>query len=70
MKDRELQQLKDIRILLMLLLLKVGTSQKEIASALRLTGGRISQVLPARAITSAQIECLTTTEKKQRSRSK
>jgi len=60
MTEKELQELENIRKLVILLLFKFGASLDEIATALGVTPGRVSQMMPARGIKSAQIECLST----------
>lgn len=62
MTDNELEELENVRKLLMLLLFKLGATQDEVATALNVTPGRISQMMPTRGIRSAQVECV---EKKQ-----
>ncbi|MGA2972611.1 MAG: hypothetical protein ABSE39_08330 [Candidatus Bathyarchaeia archaeon] len=60
MPDKELEELQSIRNLLMLLLFKMGATVDEVATALNVTPGRVSQMMPARGIKSAQIECIGT----------
>jgi len=58
MDGKELEELENVRNLLMLLLFKIGASLDEVASALNVTPGRVSQMMPSRGIKPAQIECL------------
>jgi len=59
MVEKEIEELENIRKLLMLLLLKVGANLDEVSTALNVTPGRVSQMMPAREIRPARIECLT-----------
>lgn len=65
MTDKELDELKNIRKLLMLLVYKTGASQDEIATALGISTGRVSQMLPSKGIKLAQVKCLTMGEQQQ-----
>jgi len=47
----------------MLLLFKMGASATEIAGALNVTPGRVSQMMPARDIDAAQVNCIVITER-------
>lgn len=58
MSERESQELENIRRLLMLLLFKMGASAAEIAGALNVTPGRVSQMMPARNIEAAEVNCV------------
>jgi DNA-directed RNA polymerase specialized sigma subunit len=58
MPDKELQELENIRRLLMLLLFKMGASATEIGGALNVTTSRVSQMMPARDIEAAQVNCV------------
>lgn len=58
MTQKELQELENIRKLVILLLFKFGASLDEIATALGVTPGRVSQMMPARGIKPAQAKCL------------
>ena len=55
MTDKQLKEIENVRKLLMLLLLKIGASQDEIAKALNVTQARVSQMLPSEDIKPAQI---------------
>ena len=63
MSSRESQELENIRRLLMLLLFKMGASATEIAGALNVTPGRVSQMMPARDIDAALVHCVVTSER-------
>ncbi len=58
MSDKELQELENIERLLMLLLFKMGASGDEIAGALGVTKARVSQMMPARKIEPAEVNCV------------
>ena len=60
MPDRELEELENVRKLLMLLLFKIGATQDEVATALDVTPGRVSQMMPARGIKPAEVSCVST----------
>ena len=59
MPDKESEELQSIRNLLMLLLFKMGATDDEVAIALNVTQGRVSQMMPARGIKPAHVECTT-----------
>jgi len=56
MTDKQLEELENIRKLLMLLLYKMGATQEEVATALNVTQARVSQMLPTTGIKRAQVE--------------
>jgi predicted transcriptional regulator len=58
MTDKQLEEIENVRKLLMLLLFKMGASQDEIASALNVTQARVSQMLPSKDIKPAQIQSI------------
>lgn len=55
--EKELEELEQIRKLIMLLLVKFGATQEEVASALGVTRGRVSQMLSTQGIATAKVEC-------------
>jgi predicted XRE-type DNA-binding protein len=59
MPAKELEELQNVRNLLMLLLFKMGATQEEVATALNVTQARVSQMMSARGIKPAQVECTT-----------
>lgn len=63
MADKESEELENIRRLLMLLLFKIGATGEEVAAALNVTPGRVSQMMPARRIEPAEINCLAVGDK-------
>jgi len=59
MTSEELEELQNIRKLLILLLYKIGAEQPEVAKALDLKDkSSISRMLPKRGIKAAEIKCL------------
>lgn len=64
MTDRQLEELENVRKLLMLLLYKMGATQDEVATALDVTQARVSQMLPTTGIRPAKVECLGTEEQR------
>lgn len=59
MKNKELEELTNIRNLTMLLLFKLGATQEEVASALGVTQARVSQMFPTKQLKPARLECQT-----------
>lgn len=59
MPDKESEEFQSIRNLLMLLLFKMGATVDEVATALNVTPQRVSQMMPARGIKPAHVECTT-----------
>jgi len=57
-KEKETQELENIRKLLMLLLFKMGASGEEIGRALGVSQGRVSQMMPAKKIEPAEVNCV------------
>lgn len=53
-RDPTLKELEDIKRLLILLLLKAGTSQGEVARALQMDQGNFSRMFPARKLKSVK----------------
>jgi len=62
MSAKEPQELENIQRLLMLLLFKMGASGDEIAGALGVTRARVSQMMPARKIEPAEVNCVVTSD--------
>ena len=58
MSAKEPQELENIQRLLMLLLFKMGASGDEIAGALGVSKARVSQMMPARKIEPAEVNCV------------
>jgi DNA-directed RNA polymerase specialized sigma subunit len=58
MSGKELPELENIQRLLMLLLFKMGASGDEIAQALGVSKARVSQMMPARKIEPAEMNCV------------
>jgi DNA-directed RNA polymerase specialized sigma subunit len=58
MPEKKLQELENIQKLLMLLLFKMGASRDEIAGALGVSGARVSQMMRARRIDPAEVNCI------------
>jgi DNA-directed RNA polymerase specialized sigma subunit len=54
MSDKVLQELKDIKSLLIALLLKLGATSDEIGTVLRVDQSRIRQIVPARKVKKIQ----------------
>jgi DNA-directed RNA polymerase specialized sigma subunit len=54
---KELEELESIRKLTMLLLLKLGATQDEVAAALGVTSQRASQIVPKRKLKPVRIDC-------------
>ena len=67
MNGKESKELRDIKNLLLLLLLKMGASGDEVATALDVTPGRISQVLPSKSVKPAQVELVAKRVKRKQS---
>jgi len=57
MTESELEELQNIRKLLMLLLFKLGATQEEVSKALGVSQARVSQMLPTKKTKVAQVEC-------------
>jgi len=57
MTDKKTEELENIQKLLMLLLFKIGATRDEIASALNVTPPRVSQMMRARKIEPAEVNC-------------
>jgi Mn-dependent DtxR family transcriptional regulator len=63
MTDKELEELQNIRRLLMLLLYKIGAKQGEVAMALGQSQSTVSEMLPIREVEPAEVRCLDTKKK-------
>lgn len=51
-----MEELRDIRALLMLLVLKIGGTTEEVAAAMGVTNQRVSQMIPASKIKKLKLE--------------
>jgi len=58
MGDKELEELQNIRKLLLLLLYKLGADQGEVATALGLDQSTVSRMVPRGKIKAAWVKCL------------
>jgi len=64
--DKELEELQNIRSLLMLLLYKIGARQSEVAEALDKSQSTVSEMLPIKDVEPAEVRCLNTKKKRDR----